>query len=144
MAKNQDPSATTDTEFLWKHYEVTLDLYKHYQELLLKLVIFYYAITGGILSFYFSKVGAASNLGLIRYSLLLPLAMSVGCSLIYVFSVIALNIAQQDLLGTAEKLGLDAAPDFRVLTLGLITASALTVLTALGILVLFFNPNVIL
>jgi len=62
-----------DDDKLWKEYNIHIDLYKHYLELVLKFNIFYYAITGAILSFYFSKVQIAT----IRYSLIFPILMSL-------------------------------------------------------------------
>ena len=44
-----------DRELLWRQYQLHVDLYKHYLDMTLKFNTFYYAITGGIVSFYFSR-----------------------------------------------------------------------------------------
>ncbi len=40
------------TELLWREYQLGVDLYKFYLDLVIKAIVGYYAITGGILSFY--------------------------------------------------------------------------------------------
>lgn len=50
-----------------------VDLFKHYLELTLKVNIFYYAITGAILSFYFSRPDPL----VLRWALVFPFIMSV-------------------------------------------------------------------
>jgi hypothetical protein len=50
-----------------------VDLYKFFFEWVLKLVIFYYAGTGALVSFYLSKPAPVA----LRYSLFLPLAVSI-------------------------------------------------------------------
>jgi len=37
-----------------------MDLYKHYLEMTLKFNVFYYAVTGAVLSFYFSNAANAN------------------------------------------------------------------------------------
>lgn len=43
-----------DRELLWKQYQLNIELYRTYLDLALKLNLFYYAITGAIVSFYFA------------------------------------------------------------------------------------------
>jgi|GEM_PF-4395242 len=37
-------------EDLWKQYEISVDLYKHYLKLTIEINVFYYAITGAIVN----------------------------------------------------------------------------------------------
>jgi hypothetical protein len=62
-----------DRELLWRQYQLNIDLYKGYLELIVKINVFYYAITGAILSFFFSNQNH-----LTKFSLLLPLFMSIA------------------------------------------------------------------
>ena len=39
-------------DVLWKQYELHVTLYKSHMELVVKLMTFYYAVTGAIVSFY--------------------------------------------------------------------------------------------
>lgn len=47
-----DPS---EREILWRDYALSADLYKFYLDLVVKVNVFYYAITGGIASFCFAQ-----------------------------------------------------------------------------------------
>jgi len=59
----------------WRQYELATDLLKSYTDMILKLNIFYYAVTGGIVSFYFAKAPAIGPQ--LRWSLAIPIIMSV-------------------------------------------------------------------
>ena len=56
----------------WKNFELSVNLLKTYLDLAIKLNLFHYAITGAILSFYFSK----ENTAVFIYSLILPTEVS--------------------------------------------------------------------
>jgi len=45
----------TNRDTLWKQYELHVSLYKEYLKLLLEFNVFYYAATGALLSYFFSK-----------------------------------------------------------------------------------------
>ena len=68
-----------DRELLWRQYQLNVDLYKGYLDLIVKINVFYYAITGAILSFYF-----ANQNDLTKLSLLLPLLMSVTLGVFFI------------------------------------------------------------
>jgi hypothetical protein len=62
-----------------KHYEVLAETVRHSMELLLKANVFYYAVTGAILSFYFSRPEPVAPT--LRFVLAFPMFMrsrSVG------------------------------------------------------------------
>jgi hypothetical protein len=61
-----------DGELPWKQFEVQVDLYKFFFDIVLKVDAFYYTLTGAILGFYVSKGQQ------LRYALLLPIALSVA------------------------------------------------------------------
>ena len=122
-----------DKDLLWKQYELHVDLYKHYLELTLKFNIFYYAATGAILSFFFSK----SEIVLLRYSLLFPMAMSVMFGSLFIYGASKLRITRQDVFELRDKLGLETAPEFNVLSM-LLIVSALLMFVVSIILLIFF------
>ena len=68
---------------LWKQYEISVDLYKHYLKLTIEINVFYYAITGAIVSYYFAHRAEAPD---IRFALMLPILMSVLLAL-FLFTV---------------------------------------------------------
>lgn len=107
-------------ELLWKQYALHVDLYKNYLDLVLKFNIFYYASTGAILSFYFSK----TDVSLIKFSLLFPIMASVCFGVLFIYGASALRVTRQEMFDIRDKLDLDTAPEFNVLS-GLLLASAL-------------------
>ena len=75
------PHPTQDV--LLKQYELHMELYKQYLELVLKFNIFYYAVTGAVLSFYFTN---NADVGAPRYLLLLfPMLMSLGFGVFFIW-----------------------------------------------------------
>ncbi len=124
-----------DKELLWKQYALHVDLYKHYLDLVLKFNIFYYASTGAILSFYFSK----TDVGLIKFSLLFPIMASVCFGVLFLYGANALRVTRQEMFDIRDKLDLDTAPEFNVLG-GLLLASALLMFGVAGVILwLFLN-----
>ena len=67
-------------DLTWKSYEMDMDLYKFYLDMALKMAVFVFAITGGIVSYY---VANAASQPWTRVSLALPLLMNVTFGLIY-------------------------------------------------------------
>lgn len=120
-------------ETLLKQYQTHVNLYKHYLDLTLRVNIFYYAITGAILSFYFTK---SHDNNIIRYSLLLPLLMSVFYAILFIYSSIILNVTRDEVFQIRDWLGLRSAPEFKVLKYFLIASALLFVLVALGLITL--------
>lgn len=56
----------------WEQYKISIDNYKFYIEMTIKLNAFHYAITGAILSFYFTH----ADIGVAKWLLLLPVIFS--------------------------------------------------------------------
>ena len=124
-----------DKDLLWKQYELHVGLYKHYLELALKFNVFYYAGTGAILSYYFSK----TDVPLIKYSLLFPIIMSLGFGILFIYGAFALRITRQDVFDLRDKLGLETAPELNVLAILLVISATLMVAVALIIFWLFLR-----
>jgi hypothetical protein len=105
-----------------------IDLYKKYLDLVLKINLFYYGITGALLSFYFSQNGNGS---LIEYSLIMPILFGIGFSVIFIFAVITLGVSMEDIDIIVKKLGMshyvriDALLYLLKGSVGLITISTL-------------------
>src|SRR5205823_3878322 len=64
-----------DRELKWRQYELLVNFTEHGLELALKASVFYFAVTGAMLSFYASQPDPTKLV--LRLSLLLPLAMGV-------------------------------------------------------------------
>ena len=65
-----DPS---EPELSWRKYSLIAELYKFYLSLIVKANIFYYAVTGAIVSFCVTR----SEISYAKYSLVLPFIMSL-------------------------------------------------------------------
>lgn len=101
-----------DRELLWRQYQLNVDLYKGYLELVIKMNVFYYAVTGAILSFYFSNQNDLTKL-----SLVLPLLMSVALGTFFVIGAWLARVPREETFKIRDALGLIAAPEIGVLIL---------------------------
>lgn len=118
-----------DRELLWKQYEQNISLFRFYMELLVKLSVFHYAVTGAIISFVL--VNSNSN-SLIKFALLLPLVMSVSFAGFFIYGAVLANVLRRETFQIRDAFGLRAAPDIGVLSVVLILFSIIYVLTAIG------------
>lgn len=127
-------------ELLWKQYELHVDLYKFYMETSIKLNLFFYLITGGILTFYFANQGEP----LVRYSLILPIVLSVAFSGIALYGAHPMRYVRDDLFNIRDELALETAPDVHVLAILLRTFAAVFAVVAVGmiLLVILHKPMV--
>lgn len=126
-------------DILWKQYELHVGLYKEYLNLTLKANVFYYAATGALLSFYFSK----PNIAWMKYSLLLPLLMSVMLSLLFVYGAWKAKYTRRDLFNLRDAPRLSVAPEYAVLMVFLGISALLMAIVAIGLTVLIFFPCVL-
>jgi hypothetical protein len=62
------------SEKLWKQYAQHIATYKFYLDMLIKLMTMFFAVSGAMLSFYFTKTEVTTA----KYALYLPLLMSLG------------------------------------------------------------------
>lgn len=100
-----------DRELLWKQYQLNVDLYRSYLELVLKVNLFYYAITGAIVSFYFAHASDP----LVRFALVLPLVMSAAFSGFFIFGAILSRHTRTEIFKIRDALGFHTAPEVQVL-----------------------------
>jgi hypothetical protein len=135
QAKTMD---NPDKDLLWKQYTTHIDLYKTYLDLALKINAFYYITTGGILSFFFSKVNASSQItpNIIKYALLFPVLISAFLIIVFTYGAIILQITRRELFAIRDRLNLDSAPEFNVLAVILILSSFMMLIVLGGMLYL--------
>jgi len=107
-------------------------------ELLLKFNVFYYAATGAIVSYYFSK----PDIPWMKFSLWFPILMSIGFAILFIYAASQTHVVRQELFDIRDKLGLDTAPEYKVLYMFLWISSVLMLITALGLLVMMFDLKV--
>lgn len=116
-------------EDLWKQYEISVDLYKHYLKLSIELSVFYYAITGAILSYYFTHKADPA----VRFALLLPIAMSVLLALLFIYGAVLNRSSREEIFRIRDALGLTVGPEFAVLSWLLTIFAVLMIVVAIGL-----------
>ena len=125
---------TVDKDSLWKQNQLHIDLYKHYLELVVKFNVFYYAVTGAILSFYFSK----TDVPLIKYSLLFPIILSLGFGGFFFYGASLMKPVRNDIFFIRDALGLYSAPEVKVLAVVLRISAIMFFVVAICLALLFF------
>lgn len=102
-----------DNSLQWKDFEMSVELHKFYVDFIVKLNLFYYAITGAILSFHFSKDSPEVSV----IALLLPIALSLCLGGFFLYSArLAFNL-RSNIKQRAELLKLHVYPEGIVLVL---------------------------
>lgn len=99
------------TEIKWNDFKMNVELHRSYLDLVIKLNMFYYAITGAIVSFHFANV----NSEMAKYALILPLLLSIGLSVLFLWSAVLAQTLRAHIRNTASELELNAYPEGIVL-----------------------------
>lgn len=107
-------------------------------DVVLKINLFYYGITGALLSFYFSQNG---NNSLIEYSLIMPILFGIGFSIIFIFGVITLAISMEDIDIIVQELGMSHYVRIDALLYLLKGSTGLIVVSTLGLFYVLCSPN---
>jgi len=126
-----------NNDILWKQYSLYIDLYRYYMDLSIKVNLFYYGITGAILSFYFTH----TNTPLVKLSLCLPILMSLVFSGIFFYGANLMPILSQDVFDIRDQLGLATAPDIGILTIVLRAFACLLLVVAISLGVLIWTAG---
>ena len=121
-----------DKDLVWKQYEIHVDLYKHYLDLVIKFNAFYYAITGAFLSYYFSHI----NDGLVRWSLVFPIVMGFFFSALFLNASRSVKYLDEELENICLLFGF-TRPETRILTLALVASGILFGGIAIGLSIAF-------
>lgn len=101
------------TEIEWNNFKMSVELHRSYLDVAIKLNMFYYAITGAILSFHFSKGTPEVS----QYSLYLPLLLSIGLAVFFLWSARLAWHLRNSISTSAKTLGLQFKPEGIVLVL---------------------------
>ncbi len=102
-----------DKEIKWNDFKMNVELHRSYLDVAIKLNMFYYAITGAILSFYFTNTGIPTA----KYALILPVLLSIGLTVFFFWAAKTAMVLRDHIKTTAEELGLKAYPEGLVLVL---------------------------
>jgi len=130
---SQADALRADNDILWKQYALHVDLYKFYLDLAIKVNVFYYAITGAILTYYFQH----TTDGVARFALLLPIAFSLAIGGLFFYGASLMGVIREDLFSIRDQLKLDVAPDVHVLVVFLRSFGTILVVTGVALAVFF-------
>lgn len=128
-----EDTAVSRSDLLWKQYELHVGLYKFYLELVVRVNVFYYAITGAIASYYFSH----ETNGVVRFSLLLPIGFSFAIGGMFLYGASLLGVVRSELVSIRIQLELEAEPDVQVLVVLLRLFAIIILGVGVGLTVLF-------
>ena len=89
----------------------------------------YFAVSGAMLSFYFTKTDIASA----KLALYLPWLMSVGLFIFFSIGTYLSTITREDVFSIRDQLELEVSPELGVLTMLLGIFSVITLLCGIGL-----------
>lgn len=133
LAASADPAKYIDTELLLKEFNLHIDLVKHYLDLVIKFNVFYYAVTGALLSYYFTNIKSEN---LVKWSLILPILMSFFFGILFMAASRAIPQVDDEITYLSKLLGF-AKPEVRVLRFALIASGLLFVGVGIVLSVVF-------
>lgn len=120
---------------LWKQYTIYADLFKFYVDIAWKATTWFYVITGAILVYYFDHI-RDGNIYL-RYSLILPILLSLALSVIYTRGIRETDDLDHQLEYIRGELKLPGKPHVDILARFLGAARLLFLSVGLGLLAVF-------
>ena len=136
MGYSEEPSKK---EIQWRQYNQYIELYKFYLNLVLKVNIFYYGITGAIFSYYFAN----TNIAPLKYSLLLPVVLSISMGSIFLLGARLVKYTRDDMINLMFELELDTAPDFIALIIFLVVFGILLLIIGALLILFLVCPNIL-
>ena len=92
-----------------KRYQIAIELYKHYNEIILKGTAFLYSILSGSVAFYIAN----QNIEKINFILLLAFLTGIGSILLFIFSISLLHNVKTEIEEIAKELNLSQYPSIR-------------------------------
>lgn len=122
-----------DKAMLLEEYKLHIDLYKHYLTVVATFNGFYYAVTGGFLTYYFNQINVIRYLD---WSLIFFIIMSLSFAIIYYKSWRSFEKSVEQVERIALTLGF-AGTEVRALSMALGASSLLFFIVTLGLFLIF-------
>lgn len=120
---------------LTEDYDRLIEMYKFYVGTVLNANAFYYAITGGVVTYFLAN----SEMRLIEYSLLLPLLLTFILAALSWRGAAMCAVLRQAIFDVADKLNLDVVPETDALIIFLRMSTVILGGIAVALLVLLFR-----
>jgi hypothetical protein len=130
-----------EQERQWRQYQLLTEVTKHGIELLLKTNIFYFAVTGAMLSFYVTRSNPSDLIA--RLSLLLPVVMGLAFAGGFLAHAQTVWKPRNEIVKLTSALHIESFLDPATLRLWLRVSAVLYVLIVLGLGALVCFPNLI-
>ena len=118
-------------DVLMKQYQILVDAYKTYLDLILKFVLFSYAVTGAIVSYCLSQ----RQNGIMKFGLLFPIVMNASFAVLSFLGASRVKPLSEEVERVTNELKLSATPDVQFLALVLLLLGALFVLIFVGLII---------
>jgi hypothetical protein len=128
-----------ESQLNWNRYITHIDLYKFIFELMTKLNIFFYGITGAILSFYLSKAANGTDL---EYVLLLPIFFGLGISALAIYGDITLKHSKADIEYLVNKMDISVGIQTNSLNYVIRFSSLFCVVTSIVVAFMFCSDAI--
>jgi hypothetical protein len=125
-----------ESQLDWNRYITHIDLYKFYFDMMVKLNVFFYGITGAILSFYFSNKANNSEL---EYVLLLSVFFGFGVAALAYYGYSTLKYSHEDIVNLVEKMQIKIGVQTKSLDYVMCFSAIFCSLTSIVVLYLFFS-----
>lgn len=117
-----------DRDLLWSQYNQVVELYKYYLDIIIKLNVFFYAVTGAILSFVVANLKEPN----FKLAVLLPLAISLGFAIVSFYGATLVPALRREIAACRDALGLKTSPEAQVLTVLLVMFGVIFLAVAVG------------
>ena len=124
-------------ELLWRQYEQNVGLFKFYLELVIKMNLYYYVVTGGIMTLYFANNAASQS----RFILVFPGLMSLALCGLFLRGAFLMKPIRQEIFQLRDALGFSVAPDAGILSLVLCVFAFLYFVVAIGLAAFFWTVS---
>ncbi|MDL1988888.1 MAG: hypothetical protein LWX08_14830 [Deltaproteobacteria bacterium] len=129
ISKEPPLTLAPSLQVLLHQYDTLVGIHKHHLDLVLKVNIFIYAITGAILSFYFSK----PQTGIIAYSLIFPAFVNLCYGIFFFYASKRIDIFTTDIQAIAKALKIISYPDINFLKHSLQISAFLYFIISIGL-----------
>lgn len=122
----------SNEDVLMKQYQTLVDTYKTYLDLILKFVLFSYAVTGGIVSYCLAQ---AQQNRTIKFGLLFPIVMNASFAGLCFLGASRVKPLTDEVERVTNELKLSATPDIQFLAWVLSLLGCLFVLISVGLII---------
>jgi hypothetical protein len=99
-----------DGNLYWRQYAVLIDLYKYYLDIAWKASVWYYALTGALLTYFFAELREGAAAPYLPWLLTFLAALSAALSFLYVRAVLELMQLKDWVEHIAVRLQLPGRP----------------------------------